>query len=245
MKNSNILSEYLRKTVSYENYVSNKQKEDELEEMFEAEEGPVLTISRETGCPVKHLVEILITELNKIMEKNDKPAVWRPVSKEILNESAKELNRDPSQIDYIFRYEKKSLWNDAFSSLTSPYYISDMSIRKKIGKVIRSIGSQGFAIIIGRGGVALTKDIAKSLHIHLQAPLEWRAVQISMQHNFTIEKAKKYAREYDAKRKELRDSFSGKKTDYSWFDVHYNSMTLYDYEIAASIIHIMEYKHMI
>ena len=50
------------------------------------------------------------------------------------------------------------------------YYKSDLKIRTTIAKVIRKFANEGNAIIVGRGGVAITRDIPLSLHIFLEAP---------------------------------------------------------------------------
>jgi cytidylate kinase len=206
--------------------------------------GPVITITREYGCPAKpisqKLSEILSEKKNVAGCKN----TWKWYSKEILEESAKQLQMDPSKIKYVFDYEKKGYLEDFFSSFSS-FYQSDKKIRLTIGKVIREIAVQGHAIIVGRGGVAITRDIENSLHINLEAPLEWRAIRISQRYNLTLEKAKQVAIETDKHRKEFRDFFEGKNTDYTRVDVTFNCMTLTVDEIVETIVKIVELRKFI
>ena len=69
---------------------------------------PVITIAREFSCPAKKVATRLTTRLNSMKDSKVKKIPWRWINKEILSESARELNLDPSDIDYVFKYEKKN-----------------------------------------------------------------------------------------------------------------------------------------
>ena len=208
-------------------------------------DGPVVTIAREFGCPAKKIASGLAQQLNELKSPKAKKTDWRWISKEILSESAKELEVDPEEIKYIFDYQKKSIFDEILSSHSRKYYKSDRAIRKAIAKVIRNIASEGNVIIVGRGGVAITRDIEKSFHIHLEAPLEWRGMRVSEKFSMSIEEAKKYACEIDRKRQEFRDFFHGKGSDYSSYDVKFNCMTFTVEEIIQAIIRMMQLRNLV
>ncbi len=208
-------------------------------------EGPVITIAREFSCPAKKIASRLTTRLNSIKSSKAKSIPWRWINKEILSESAKELNLDPADIDYVFKYEKKNFFDDILSSQSNKYYKSDRKIRSTIAKVIRNISSEGNVIIIGRGGVALTREVERSLHVMLEAPLEWRAARVAQKYCMTEKEAAKFAINIDNKRREFREYFHGKETDYTRFDITYNVMTLSQDEIAESIISLMQVRNLI
>ena len=205
--------------------------------------GPVITISRETGCPANRIAKRLALSLNKM--KESKASNWKCVSKEILNESAKELELNPSQIKYVFDFEQRGVWDDIMSSLSTKYYKSDRKIRKTIADVIRIIAEQGYAIIIGRGSVAITRDMPNAFHVNLEAPLDWRAEMLAIKHNMKPEVARQFAIETDKKRLKFRESFYGHSTDYTRFDVTYNCMTFTDDEIIKSIISLLTIRGLI
>ena len=206
------------------------------------EPGPVITISREYGCPIKPLAQKMSELLSELKKPSGNKHIWKWYSKEILEESARELQLNPMQIKYVFDYEKKGTLEDFFNSF-SHYYQSDKKIRNTIGHVIREIANQGHAIIVGRGGIAVTRDIPQSLHIKLEAPLEWRTIIVSQRYQLSIEKARATCIETDKKRQEFRDYFEGKNTDYTRPDVSFNCMTLTVDEIAAVIIKMVELKN--
>lgn len=224
-------------------YMEQRYKEFEEEPVVQ-KEGPVVTISRETGCPSKRIANLLANKLNTEFDPHAAKK-WKTISKEILHNAAQELELNPEKIKYVFEYQEKGLWDDILSSLSSKYYKSDKKIRRVIAEVIRTISEAGHAIIIGRGGVAIAKDIPMSLHINLAAPLEWRAMILSKKYDMNMDEARQFAIDTDTKRKKFRESFQGKNTDYTWFDVTYDCMTLTDEEIVHSILAIMKYKGLI
>jgi cytidylate kinase len=207
--------------------------------------GPVVTIARETGCPGKKVAQRLNDVLNHKLQQSAKKAEWKWIGKEIFTEAARELNLGTEEVEQIFKQTSRSLIDQILSAQSSKFYKNDKSIRKTIGQTIRSMANDGNVIILGRGGVALTRDIKRSLHIYLEAPLEWRASVISEKQCCKIEEAKKIATEIDKRRAEYRDYFQGKGNDYTWFDVRYNCMTLSIDEIAESIVKLMEVRKLI
>lgn len=228
-------------TIDLLKYMSNRLQEDCAKVK---EPGPVITISREYGCPSKKIAQFLTEYLTRKMYIKGKDVHWKYITKEIMNESAKELEVDPSKIQHVFDYEQKSVIEDIIAAHTNKYYLSDRKIMSTIERVIRNIACEGYVIIVGRGGVAITRDIKNSLHINLEAPLEWRALRTSEKLNLGFEEAKKYTLDIDKKRKRFRDYFEGKNTDYTRFDITFNCMTLSVDEIVEITLKAAEAKKM-
>jgi cytidylate kinase len=114
-----------------------------------------------------------------------------------------------------------------------------------IGKVIRNMGEEGHVIIVGRGGVAITRDIPKSLHIMLEAPIEWRVLRVAENYHISLDEARKVAIETDRKRKEFRDYFKGKNTDYTRFDITLNCMQFSIEEMVHILVKAAEVRKLI
>jgi cytidylate kinase len=224
-------------------YMSERLQEDKDNDNVS---GPIITISRLSGCPAKTIAKKLSEELTrKAIAKGFKNVEWDYVTKEIMTESAKELEMHPAKIKYVFDYEKKSLIDDILSSHSNKYYKSDRKIRQTIARVIRNIAREGHVIIVGRGGVAITHDIPRSLHVNLEAPLEWRKLRIAEKLNISFEKAERMIRDIDKKRKHFREYFEGKNTDYTQFDICLNCMTLTTDEITAILIKAIEQRNLL
>ena len=228
--------------VDLSKYLEDWYKEDPVKNIYP---GPVITLSREVGCPAKILAMALIKRLNSMKRDRAKEHPWRWISKEIMMESAKELNVDTSQIQHVFDYKSRGVLEDLLLAQSKNYYKSDLKIRTTIAKVIRKFANEGNAVIVGRGGVAITRDIPKSLHVFLEAPLEWRALRVSDKHEFSIEQARNYAQNIDKKRTHFRDFFQGKGNDYTRFDIKLNCMTLEQDEIVDIIVGALKSRLMI
>ncbi len=228
------------------NYLNRRLKEAEGKETAAIKNpGPVVTISRQSGCSARRLTRKLVEELNQRAKKKEDSKDWDYINKELLEKAARELDVKPSEIAYVFKYQERNALGDIFASYANKYYKSERKIRKTIADVIKSIAAEGNIIVIGRAGVVLTKDIMQSLHISLEAPLEWRSLMISERYNLSFSDAKKSVIEMDKKRERFRESFEGRNTDYTWFDVTFNRMSLTENEIITTIIKMMETKKLI
>lgn len=222
-----------------------------LEEKFEEQNRvkplgkyPFITLSREFGCPSKLIAKSLAEALNKRNPPDRKKPSWRFINKEILMDSAKELDLDPSKLKYVFAAERKNAIDDIFASF-SDQYKSDLKIKKTIREIIRSFALGGNVIIVGRGGVAITQEFNNGIHIRLQAPLEWRVQGICYRRALSEKEAHKLATDTDRKRTGLIEIFLGRKFDDSLFDLVFNCQTFEPDEIVSGIIHMMEIKELI
>ncbi len=202
--------------------------------------GPVITISRECGCYAINMANSLVSRLKEITGQE-----WTVLTKEILVEAAEKLGLHTKQIEYVFESKEKSTWDDVFSAMSNKYYKSDKQIKKTIAEVVQAMARRGNCVIIGRGGVILTQDIEKSLHIKLQAPLKWRAEQLQKNLGGKFEEMITYAQTIDNKREILRNFFNAKPLELSHFDIVFNSMKLEDRIIVDATVEILKEKQII
>jgi cytidylate kinase len=230
----NILQQYL------EERHRDKKKDTDF-----GEPGPFITISREFGCSGKFLADKLSHRLNQEKRGDQKKGSWRVVSKEILEESAKELELHPSQIEYVFKYEKRSAIDEILGALSSKYYKSDRRIRNTIKKVIYTIGMEGNSVILGRCGAVITKDLPRSLHVRLIAPVEWRTEVVRKRFNLSEKEAREYIQDIDKKRAQLRNNLAGEEVDDTFYDLIFNAKRFEFDEMVEIIMKTLETKKII
>ena len=202
--------------------------------------GPVITISRECGCHAINIANVLVKHLTKITGEK-----WTVLTKEILVEAAEKLNLHPKKIEYVFESKEKSTWDEVFAAMSNKYYKSDKLIKKTIAEVVQAMAKRGNCVIIGSGGVILTQDIEKSLHLKLQAPLKWRAAQLQKNHSGSLSDMIAYAQSIDEKREIFRNFFYKKPLELSHFDLIFNVMKLDDEIIANATIEILKAKKIV
>ncbi len=210
------------------------------------EPGPVITLSREYGCPSKILAANIVDKLN-VMKKDTSspPNQWRWIGQELLEESARDLKVDPKHINHIFDYHERTVIDDILASTRKDSYKSDHAIKKSIGKIIRSMGERGNVIIVGRAGVVINRDIKKSLHIRLMAPLEWRIDRLMKTQHLPKDQAIEQITNKDANRKRFLEFYLGQKFQLQIFDAIYNCAYMTLDEIADSIIYSAQQRNMI
>ena len=205
--------------------------------------GLVVTISRQKGCGAYPIANLLIDKLNDLKYPYGKRVPWKLISKEIMEESAGKLKMKPALIDPLLNKYGKSVFNEIILSLTHQSLPGDIKIKNTIRSVIENAASEGNIIIIGRGGVSITRNYRNSLHIRLEAPLDWRIKVIAKNENISLQEAEKIVKERDLERSALKLYFLGKTTtDHHIYDLVINVSTMDQAEIAEAIFSIVKLR---
>jgi hypothetical protein len=205
--------------------------------------GPIVTISREFGCPSKSIAQMLKDALNKKMIRPASPT-WKFISKEVIEESARKLDINSVEMNYLISAGEKGLVEDLLTSF-SPLYVSSRKIKKILYDVIKTIALQGYMIFVGRGSVAILQGYPNTLHVRLQAPLDWRVKEICASRGLIEAEGQKLIKETDKKRTALMELLLGRKFDPTLFDIIFNCKTFSREDIVQSIIRIMEVRKLI
>jgi cytidylate kinase len=202
--------------------------------------GPVITISRDYGCPGRRIARLLsetLTEKNARLGGNTE---WKWISKEIIEESARELKLSPTLIQELSDYRTRGFFENLALFFSDEFYPGDVKIKNTIAKFIYNAASEGNVVIVGRAGESITKNFEKSLHIKLQAPLDWRAKQVADSYGMSLVDARKEVLEMDKRRSQFRNYFEKDLPDIEFFDIFFNVGTMTDEEIIEMIIIVAE-----
>ncbi|HOY31364.1 MAG TPA: cytidylate kinase family protein [Bacteroidales bacterium] len=207
---------------------------------------PFITISREYGCPAKDIAGRVIDRLNRENEKDKQAQRWTALSKEILLTASEELNVNPERIRKIFNDEKRGVIDEILNAFSEKYYYSDRKILKTLDKIILDFALHGNVVIIGRGGMAVTRHLPLGIHVRLFAPLEWRIQRLFNSGLCkTMEEAKKLSNQIDFKRNALLKSKTKSENYEDDFDIFYNCKYMTEEEITDSIIQILKGKRLL
>ena len=205
--------------------------------------GPVVTLSREFGCPSKAIGQLLTAELNhRLGPPNGRQ--WHFINKEVVEATARQLDLHPVDVSHIINAAGKGVVEDVLASF-SVHYVSDVRIRKTITTVVKTIAVQGHVVIVGRGGAAILRHRPDTIHIRLQAPMEWRIRSVCETKQITAAEATRMVEEIDRNRIKLLELVTGEKFSPFLFDVSYHCHALTGDEIVSSIVGLMESKRMI
>ena len=201
--------------------------------------GPVITISRLTGCDGREVAAELVAQLNLRYNTNR----WKWIDKDIIYHAAHELKTDTNRVETYYQGMAMSDMSQMIMAFSGTF-VTDSSVKKAIKEVVLSIAREGHAVIIGRGGVSITRDMANALHIRLVAPLYWRIENVMKKKGMVIEKAEEYVLETDEKRYKMIVDFLDKKPqtiDYL-FDATLNRSSFSIDQLSSLIVTMYEAK---
>ena len=198
-----------------------------------SDDGPVITISRLTGCDARETASIVIEKLNTRFGTTK----WRWVDKDIIYSIAKELNIDTQRIENYYEGIKLSNLSEMILAFSGGF-VSDLRVKKAIKDVVLSICKEGYVVLVGRGGVSIARDIKDALHVRLAAPFYWRVENVMRKKEMDLETAEKYVIETDEKRNDLIHTFLDKKVKdtETLFDVTLNRQSFSISETADLIV---------
>ncbi len=218
---SELLLKYFGKRMSYEGSKEYKRKR----------LGPLVTISREFGCPAKRIAAKLAQELT--LEFGEK---WNWISKEIMEELSKELHLNPSVVNDLSNYEDRKLSDYIALLLSTDHYPGESRIKNAMADIIMSFANQGNVVIVGRAGYLITEHVLHAYHIKLVAPYDWRVDRIAETRNMSYPDAMKYVNEISKKRAQFLKFYTNKRTNDDIFNAEFDTSKLGDDEIVTSII---------
>ena len=203
------------------------------------EDGPVITISRITGCDGREVAHNVVNNLNRKYDMTK----WRWVDKDIIYAIASELNTDVQRVENFYQGFELSNLSEMIMAFSGGF-VSDLRVKKAIKDVVLSICKEGYVIIVGRGGVSIARDIKDALHIRLSAPFYWRVDNVMRKKNMGIEAAEKFVVDADEKRFNLIQTFLDKKSVNieTLFDATINRGSFDIYETAELIVAMYEKK---
>lgn len=204
-----------------------------------SEDGPVITISRLTGCDARETAAGVVDNLNTKYGTTK----WRWVDKDIIFAIAKELNIDTQRVENFYKGIKLSNLSEMIMAFSGGF-VTDLRVKKAIRDVVLSICKEGHVVLVGRGGVSIANNIKDALHIKLVAPFYWRLGNVMKKKNIDQATAEKYIVDTDEKRSELIKTFLDKKTlnMESLYDVTINRVSFSIQETSELIVSMYDRK---
>jgi cytidylate kinase len=203
------------------------------------DDGPVITLSRLTGCDARQVAALLVDNLNHKYGT----AKWKWVDKDIIYDIAKDLNTDTQRVENFYKGIELSNLSEMIMAFSGGF-VSDLRIKKAIKEVVLSMCKEGFIVFVGRGAVSIAHEMTDALHIRLIAPFYWRIENVMKKKGMDIETAEEYVVDTDEKRHNLILNFLDKKPlnlDYL-FDATINRSSFSINEISDLIISMYEKK---
>lgn len=203
------------------------------------EDGPVVTISRQTGCDARQVAENVVSKLNSKYGTTK----WKWIDKDIIYKIAEDLHTDALRVENFYKGIELSNISEMIMAF-SGNFVSDLRVKKAIKDVVLTMCKEGFLVLVGRAGVSIAQEIKDALHIRLVAPFYWRVENVMKKKNLDIEAAEEFVVDTDEKRYNVILTFLDKKPlniDYL-FDATINRNSFTINETADLILEMYEKK---
>ena len=200
---------------------------------------PFVTISREPGAGGWTLAQQLVTEINQRVSGEHPWTCW---DRELVENIAGDLHVSNRLIEH-FEDHNRSWLTDFMSSLSHSDHAGadDAMIYRRVALTIRSLASAGRTVIVGRGGVFLTRGMPGGVHIRLVAPLEHRIEWAMKSQGLTHEKARVHLRELEHNRHIFLKRFWNIDALHSEnFTVTYNTAAVNTEEMVMGILPLLK-----
>lgn len=204
--------------------------------------GPVITLSRQAGCEARKIGDLLVHELNTKQPHKK----WHCVDKELLIQSARELNLSSAKIEHFLNGHENNKFVDVFAAF-SKSHVNDVKIKKTLKDVLLSLCREGNLVLVGRAAAAILQDKPNTLNIRLTAPFGWRIDSILKNKRVSVEAAEEWAIETDENRHKLFYTFLEKRPgnlDYL-FDASLNRKHFSITQTVELIMHMAKTKGLI
>jgi cytidylate kinase len=166
--------------------------------MTEKESLPFITISREYGC-LGYQVGVEAARLLNGLCRPDQQ--WAVFERRILDRVMEDMHIS-RELAETLTDRGKSFMADYFR-ITFSNYPPEAAVYTKLVETIRLIAANGHAVIIGRVGNVITRDMPRGYHVRLIASPEKKIENIGRQFKIPVKKAK----EVLAKKGEAREEF--------------------------------------
>lgn len=161
--------------------------------LLPSQKKPLITISREKGSGGRPIAYQVAAKLGK---------PWKVYHKEIVEEIAKQTHLEKELIAQVDE-AKTSAIEEIIDDFFGKRYLSFSSYYKHLLKMLSAIGSQGHAIIVGRGANFLFPN---SLKIRIICSKKQRIKWLIDYEKLTKEQAVKRIAEFDKKRFDFGES---------------------------------------
>lgn len=188
---------------------------------------PTVTISRTFGCEAFLLADRLKTELEAACGEP-----WNVYDKTLLEAVAQEEGIELRTL--------KNLGETARSleklGISPPEYYAHTEAFRAVAARLTQFATVGNAIIVGRGGAVLCKDMRNCFHFRLDASLEWRTKSIETRLELSHADALAFVKSNQGLREQfLREQLRVDPTDVSFFDAMFNNARHGVADIASAI----------
>lgn len=199
-----------------------------------------ITISRQAGAGARRLAQRLADRLNA--RSPDGPR-WTSWDRELMEKVARDDDLSTELIESLTEHSRAlvdRLLADVGSAI-SEHLPDDFRIYRRVAQSIRALVEHGRVIIVGRGGMRVTRDMPGGLHIRLVAPRQHRIGAVAARFGIPKARAAAEVRSLDHGRDDFyRHFFPELALTPEHFSVTFNTTAVSEGQVLSAIIALID-----
>jgi cytidylate kinase len=198
-----------------------------------SEHKPFITISRQAGAGGHHLANAL---LEVFAEQADRELFggWQIFDRRLCEMVADDPFYSGS-LDSLVAEDYRTRSDEFFHQILRST-VDQRAVMERVFRVVRAVASVGKAIIIGRAGAEVTRDMSHGIDVRLIAPETVRIKGMMDYYGLGESKAREEASRLDQARARLiKTHFKADISDPALYDVVFNTATV-PFEAAAAAL---------
>lgn len=158
---------------------------------------PFVTLSRQAGAGGHTVQEKLVARL-RVRDPADRE--WMGFDREIVELAAGDDRVVRPLVEGVGE-RSRSLVEEMLSQIIVNPRATELAAYRRVAHVMRALARTGRVVLIGRGGVFLTRNMPGGVHVHLVAPFPDRVKHMRRLHGWSREEADGKVREIDENRR--------------------------------------------
>lgn len=201
---------------------------------------PFITIAREAGAGGWSLAKWLVEHFNKTAHEDARWTCW---DRELVEKVAND-NHISTQLVESLGETRHSWLDDFIEGITiSQAGASEIQVCRRMAGTIRTLALAGRVVIVGVGGVFITRSMPGGTHIRLVAPLDWRIDFMARKLNCDHAAAADYVKRTEANRAAFfKRYWAHASLEPTTFDATYNTAMLSEEQLVASVAALVNAK---
>ncbi len=158
---------------------------------------PFVTISREAGAGGSTLARGLVEALNR---RDTGSPPWQSFDRKLVEKVAEDFKITRRLVDSLEDCSHNWL-NELLEGLSEEP--SRKTVFRRVAETIQGLAKVGRVVIVGRGGVFITRNRPMGIHVRLTAPIEHRIVHMAKLLDVSPDVAEKRIRDIDRNRQDF------------------------------------------
>ena len=172
-------------------------------------QGPCITISRETGAGADLVSGALVKFFQPYSDENSPP--WTVFDRNLI-EKVLEDHHLPHKLSQYFVEDKLSEFKSTVNELLGIHPHAWVLINKTTSTILQ-LAQIGNCVIVGRAGNVITARLKNCFHVRLVAPIDYRIPHVMEIYNLDRKEAIEFIRKEDAARRNYFNKYFNKNID--------------------------------